>query len=182
MQTELHVITPSAKPWNIPVIAPRILQAAPCSLAIRWHILVQGEDSDPKGFAKINRCLDYIPMDSYFFTPSDDTIHSIHLFRRFGEIIANNPEIRAVVFSEQRGPDEDNRILHASAENMKPGLLDGSQVIWSRAFVGDKRYDYGKYQHEADGFFGQELFEQDPKAFYFCDEVLCKFNSLEWKP
>ncbi len=181
MQTELHIVMPSAKPQNIPAIAPSILQAEGCSLAIRWHILLQGADPDEKGFSKINTCLSYLPSDSWFWTPSDDSIHHPHFFRRLGEIIAANPECRAVVFSEERGPSENSRVLRAAPENMKPGAVDGSQCAWHRGFVGDQRYDWSGKGQDADGCFAQALYERDPKVFVFCDEILTRFNLLEWR-
>lgn len=176
MAERLHILMPCAKPHNIPRIAPSVLQCEPHPFELRWHIMQQGPEPDRFGFLKINEALDGF-KDGWFQTPSDDSLHHASLYLRTGEIIAANPSAKAIVFSEDRGREE---ILHAHPDNMKPGAVDGSQVIWNRAFVGDLRYEWFEYRHEADGVFTQTLYERDPGAFFFCPEVLVRFNSLEW--
>jgi hypothetical protein len=178
-QTELFILMPSVKAHNIPAIAPSILQCEGHAFALRWCVLQQGSEADEKGFKKLNQALDWVPLSAWFHTPSDDSIHYPNLYRRTGEIIAAHPECKAIVFSEDRGQKDGNRILRAHPDNMKPGFVDGSQCLWNRAFVGDKRYDWDARKQEADGFFAMELYQKEPTAFIFCDEVLVRFNSLE---
>lgn len=179
MQPRLYILMPSCRPKNIPAIAPSILQCEPHAFALRWMILQQGEEKDGKGMLKINEALDLI-KDGWFHTPSDDSCHHPSLYRRTGEIIAANPEAKVIVFSEERGPKEEGRILRAAPENMKSGMVDGSQAIINRAFIGEKRYDWAGRGQDADGCFIQELYEANPGAFFFCPEVLVRFNLLQW--
>ena len=178
MADRLHILMPCAKPQNIPAIAPSVLQCEGHAFELRWHIMRQGQEKDEKGFRKINEALGWF-TDGWFHTPSDDSIHYPNLYRRTGEIIAANPDCKAIVFSEDRGQKDGNRILRAHPDNMKPGFVDGSQCLWNRAFVGDKRYDWDGRKQEADGFFAMELYQKEPAAFIFFDEVLVRFNSLE---
>lgn len=181
MQTRLYILMPSCRPKNIPAIAPSILQCDPHAFALRWIILQQAEEKDGKGMLKINEALDMIKdSDSFIHTPSDDTCHHPSLYRRAGEIIASNPSVKAIVFSEERGPKEEGRVLRAAPENMKPGMVDGSQYILNRAFIGDKRFDWEGRGQDADGCFIQELHEAHPESFFFCPEVLVRFNLLQW--
>lgn len=170
---------PSVKAQNIPLIAPSLLQCEGHPWALRWCVLQQGSDPDRKGFLKLNQALDWVPGAAWYFTPSDDSIHSLSLFRRVGEILEDHPDVKAIIVCEDRGPKEGGRILRAAPENMKPGLVDGTQCFFNRAFIGDKRYDWNGRKQEADGYFVMELFEARPEAFFFCTETLVRFNSLE---
>lgn len=178
MAERLHVIMPCAKAQNIPRIAPSILQCEGHGFELRWHLCQQGPEADPKGLRKINEALNWI-KDGWFHTPSDDTIHYASLYRRTWEIISSNPDTGAIVFSEDRGPKEGNRIMRASPANMKPCEVDGSQIIWSKSFVGDELYPCEQFPLTADGVFTQRMFERDPSKFVFVDEVLVRFNSLD---
>lgn len=170
---------PSVKCHNIPTIAPTILGCEGHDFAVRWCILQQGSDPDEKGFKKLNSALDWVPKEAWFWTPNDDSVHYPGAIRRVGEIIAAHPEIKAVVVSEDRGPKEGNRILRAHPSNMKPGHVDGTQIFWNRAFVGDKRYPWDERKQEADGFFTMDLYQAHPELFFFVDEVMVRFNSLD---
>ena len=178
-QTELFILMPCAKPWNIPRIAHGILQCESHAFAIRWCILQQGTDVDPKGLIKLNQALDWVPSTAWFWTPSDDCIHAPSLIRRVGEIAAEHPDCGCIIVSEDRGIKESHAILHAAPENMKRCHVDGSQCFWRRDFVGDYRYDFAGCGDQADGEFVEHFYALDPKRFVFADEILCRFNSLE---
>lgn len=176
--TRLHILMSCVRPQNIPKISEYILECDPHPFEIRWHILQQGPDPDPKGIRKVNEELDRI-KDGWFWTASDDAQHSKSLFRRLGETIAANPECGVVVFSERRDHKE-GPILHAHADNMRPCCVDGTQPIFRRDLIGDHRFDFDQYGDQCDGRFIQLIHQQHPDKFVFVDEVLMNFNSLQW--
>lgn len=185
MSERLHIIMPCARPWNIPVIAPAFLglrsfAGEPVShpFELRWHILLQGPEPDPKGVNKVNEALAMI-RDGWFATWSDDTVHDPRIFQRLGEAIAQNPNAVAVVFSECR---PGGGVLHAAPGEMLPCHVDGSQVIMRRDFLGDARMDYAQYKDQADGYLLKQLHDRAPKQFVFVDEVLVYYNRLEGAP
>jgi len=179
MSERFHILMPCAKPWNIPRLAHGILEADPHPFELRWHIMQQGPEPDPKGLRKINEALGWI-SDGWFWTPSDDSIHSPRLFRRVGELMASRQDAVGIVFSEQRGPEEQYKILYASREEMLPCHVDGSQCVWRRDAIGELRYDFDAHAEQADGVFAQQMAERYGERILYADEVLCRFNSLEW--
>src|SRR2546423_14867340 len=103
MATRLHIVMPCARPQNIPILAPKYLQeVVPHPFELRWHILQQGPDPDPKGIYKINEMLDLI-RGGWFMTVADDTIQHPELFSRIGEMIETHPQAGAIVFSQYCG-------------------------------------------------------------------------------
>ena len=166
---------PCIRPWNIARIADNLLvRQERHPFELRWHILCQGPDADPKGTNKTNESIDSI-RDGWMFLFADDTVHHPSLFRRLGEVTTTNPNAGCIVFAQDRG----DRILHPSPETMKVGMVCGGMVAYERSFVGDCRFDYANRLHECDGAMVEALHAKDPSRFVYIDEVLTGFNSLE---
>ena len=174
----LHIVMPCARPWNIPVLAPRYLEKMDAHpFELRWHIYLQGPDADPKGSNKCNEAIDDI-RDGWLFLFADDTDQHPSLFRRLGEVIKRHPKAGAVVFSQDRHGGR--FILRAFPQNMKPCHVCGGAVAWERKFLGDNRYNYDKHGGTTDGELIKHMFTLDPNRFVFVDEVLTRYGSLEW--
>ncbi|HEX6827202.1 MAG TPA: hypothetical protein VF077_12865 [Nitrospiraceae bacterium] len=198
MSDRLHITMPCSRPANIPLIARALLQDMdPHPFELRWHILVQGEEPDPNGLLKVDEAIGDIAQNDvhmdWIWAPSDDSIHHPSLFKRLAEVISQNLNARAIVFSEQRGngdpncpwtghpwPEGSDRILHATPENMKVCRVDGSQVFLERDFIGNARFCNNPPIHCADGAFIEKLYVETPEAFVFVPETLIRFNSLQW--
>lgn len=197
MADRLHVIMACCRPQNIPRLAAYYLREMEGHrFELRWHILLQGPEPDPKGCRKLNEALHDIasgnPADPWIFHPSDDAIHSVKLFRRLGEVTEDNPKAKAVVFSEHRrdcpwteGHWElmsadwlRSECLVAHPHNMKPCHVDGSQLFYRRNFIGFNRFDCQNDTHIADGKFIEALYRSEPDSFLFVDEPLLRFNNL----
>lgn len=172
----LHVLMACSRPQNIPLLVNAYLEQEPHPFEVRWHILRQGPEPDPKGIRKVNEMLDLLP-GGWFMTVSDDTAQAPSLYRRLGEVIQSVPNAGAVVFSQVR--KRGGWIQHAAPENMAPYRVCGGQVIWRRDFVGDKRFDFETHGDTCDGVFIQEMFQAHPEGFVFHDEPLMYFGSLE---
>lgn len=173
----LHILTPCARPQNIPLVAPSILQPDPHGLEVRWHILQQNTEPDPKGYLKINEALDWLKT-GWFWTPSDDTLHYPSVIRRFQETLDANPGCGAVVFAEERAPGMGT--LRASPSNFREGEIDGTQFFWNVEMVGPDRFEYPRYGVYADAHFTIDQYAKHADRFVFVDEVLLRWNSLEW--
>jgi hypothetical protein len=174
----LHIIMACARPWNIPRLAPAYLERMEAHpFEVRWHILLQGPEPDPKGVAKTNEALDQI-RDGWVLTLADDTDQHPSLFRRLGEVIATHPQAGAVVFSQDR--HRGRHILRPTPATMGPCHVCGGQVAWERQFLGDVRFDWDQHGGCADGHVIQRLHQAHPDRFVFVDEVLMRFGSLEW--
>lgn len=177
--TRLHIIMPCNRPWNIPKLAPAYLERMePHPFEVRWHIMLQGPDPDPKGCSKTNEAVDMI-RDGWLIMLADDTDQHPALFRRLGEVIGQNPEARAVVFSQHRAAGG-RFTLTAGPQHMTPCHVCGSQVVWNREFLGDHRYHYELHGGTCDGVLVKTLFDMHPDRFVFVNEPLVRFGSLEW--
>lgn len=174
----LHLIMACARPWNIPILAPKYLEKVkPHPFELRWYIFQQGPEPDRKGNLKLNEGIDMIPNNGWFMILSDDTYQHPELFFRIGEMLEERPDAGAIVFSQYRGG---GNFLRAHPNNMSPCNVCGGQVIFNREFVGDKRLKWEEHGGCSDGVLIQELFKEHPERFVFRDEVLCYFGSLEW--
>lgn len=178
MAERLHIIMPSNRPWNIARLSEAYLEKMePHPFELRWHIMLQGPEPDPKGTRKTNEAIDFIP-NGWLMMLADDTDQHPALFRRLGEVVAKNPDAGAVVFSQDRYRGKFT--LHAHPNNMTPCHVCGSQVVWNREFLGSHRYEYEKYGGTCDGELIKKVFDLHPERFVFVDEVLIRFGSLEW--
>jgi hypothetical protein len=175
----LHILMAASRPRFIEkLISAYMEKMEPHPFELRWHLLIQGPEPDPKGILKTNEMLDVLKgQDAWFFNPSDDTEEHPALFRRLHEAVSSNPTCGAVVFSQVR---PGGGVLQACPENMHPGSVDGSQVFWSLPVFGHCRYDWDQFGCGCDGHCIQSVYKNCPDRFVFVDEPLIQFGSLEW--
>jgi hypothetical protein len=176
MADRFYIVMPSCRWGNIERLSRRWLtEMEPHPFEIRWWIMAQGPEPDPKGVNKTNEALRMI-RDGWLMAASDDTLHEPALLRRLGEVIKDNPDKRAVVVSERRPC---GCVLHASPDSMKRCRVDGQQIIWRSDFIYNQQFDYEHRGDQADGDLAERMWAHDSSAFLFLDEVLVNFNSLE---
>jgi hypothetical protein len=174
----LHIVMPCSRPENIPQLAAAYLkEMEPHPWEVRWHIMLQGPEYDPKGTAKVNEGIDDV-RGGWLMLISDDTDQHPALFRRLSETIEANPHAGAVVFNQDRHAGRS--ILLAKPQNMTPCYVCGGQVAWKRDFLGTNRYDYAKHGGTCDGELIRFMYRQAPESFVFVNETLTRFGSLEW--
>jgi hypothetical protein len=190
MSERLHIITPSCRPQNIGRLAQRYYQEMePHPFELRWHLLIQGPDPDPKGLNKVAEGMDW-QMKGWTWFPSDDALHDPSLFRRLAEAVSafkSHWPVGCVIFAEERrggncpwtGQPWKGGILDAKPENMKICRVDGSQAFFRDWML---KYEHMSFQRpeEADGDLIQRLYSKKPESFLFVNEPLIKFNSLQW--
>jgi len=174
MTPRLHLVMTCSRFQNIAALADAYLcKMEPSKWELRWHIMVQGPEPDPKGVSKTNEALNAI-TDGWVFMVADDTIQHPALFRRMWEIIEAHPYAMAVVFIEQR-PEG---ILKASPDTVDIGQICGGMVAFRRDAIADLRFDYAKFGQEADGHFIKDIYARHGKSFVFVNETLTTFNSI----
>ncbi len=183
---------PCAKPWNLPAISMCLLRKQePHDFEIRWHLMCQGPEPDPKGFRKFIEGMRMV-KDGWIWGPSDDTLQPRSLLQRLCQLVCANPGAGVIVFSQLRSrrencpwlgrpwPADHEPVLRARPENMRPCRVDSTQCFFKKEFIGDRVFDFDRYRFEADGNFIMQLYQESPHRFVFCDEILTWFNSLEW--
>ncbi len=169
-----HVIMPCARPENIPSLAKNYLHQVNHPFEVRWHILLQGPDEDPKGIRKCNECLDFIE-DGWFATIADDTAQNPSLLTRLGKAIVENPNAGAFVFCLQGRKSS----IKATPENAATDMIGGAQIILSREFIGENRYDWETYRERCDVKFVTMLFKAHPERFVFINDFSMQMNDME---
>lgn len=177
MVERVHIVMPCSRPENLEQIARSIRNVEAHPFEVRWHVLLQGPEADPFGVNKTNEAIDAI-RDGWIWCFADDSLVHPSMFRRLGEITAEQPCAQAVVFSQER--HDYLGILHAAPENVRIGAISGDQVVMRRALYGETRYDYQTHKHCCDGALLTAIYQANPDVFVFCDEVLVWFNRLTW--
>ncbi len=180
MRERLHVLMSVSKPRFMARLCRFFLEEMePHPFELRWHLLVQCNEPDPKGYRKLDEALGWIP-DGWVWTPSDDSLHDPSLFRRLGEAVKVTEgrvgPVGAVVFAVQGHRPYP---LLARPEYMKPCYVSGVSIFWRRSFLGDERHDFDRHGEIADGCLVERMHRRHPEAFAFVDEPLAWFNSLE---
>ncbi len=186
MSERLHIVMPVSRPKNLHLILDNYLEhQLQHPFEIRWHLMLQGPEPDPKGYLK---CCEGAVLCStgWLWFPSDDSLQETYLFRRLGEVMSANPHARAIVFSEKRGGvcpytggawPLDPGILFARPENMKRCHVDCTQVFFHHSlkpFFNTK--DYGD---EADGGFIVDTYQKHQDLFVFSPDDFVLFGSLD---
>lgn len=173
----LHLIMPCARPKNIVKLAPRYLEKMePHPFELRWYIFLQGPEPDPKGSRKVNEAIDQI-TNGWLMTVADDTDQHPALFRRLHEVIVDNPNAGAIVFSQDRR--NGRHVIKAAPENLRPCHCCGGQIVWNREFLGSHRFP-PEHGGCADAALITTMYGNHPDRFVFVPETLTKFGSLEW--
>jgi hypothetical protein len=187
---DLHVVTPCARPGNLPRIAESIRAAAlPESMALHWLVVLDdrfdlGEVSvegatvvtspgttGVAGHAQRNDALERIGSGWIVFVDDDNLLHP-SLPSVLDRTLRANPNARFVVFDQDLG----DGIRRARPENVRVSGIDSAQFAFERAFAGDERFDV--YAYSADGIFAARLFQRSPRSFAFVPETAAFYNAL----
>jgi hypothetical protein len=190
MSSDLYVVTPCARPQNLPRIAESI-RAADKAPAVALHWLVVLDDrfdipavvlADPEvvicrgatgvaGHAGRNDALQRIESGWIVFVDDDNLLHPA-LPRLLAETLAARPDARFIVFDQDLG----DGIRKAGRENVRVGAIDSAQFAFDRSFAGEERFDV--YAYSADGIFASRLFANAPERFAFVNETAAFYNAL----
>jgi hypothetical protein len=184
----LHIVMPVSRPKNLArIIANYLEEQQPHVFELRWHLMVQGVEADPKGYKKCNEGA-AMCNSGWLWFPSDDSLQEPSLFRRLAELIQQHPDARAIVFSERRSgvcpytggtwPKEPG-ILRAAPENMKRCHVDCTQVFFHHSLK--PHFNCREYGDEADGACIVRLYEANATRFVFAPDDYVTFGSLDAK-
>lgn len=199
MGEQVHVITPSARPHNLPRIAAALQQSLgavgpwhwwvvldlpPTSLSIlgirelvgRMPNLTIWFHHAPTpgawGHPQRSAALDHI-RKGWVWTCDDDNVPHPAFGQRLAELIAAHPLRYAFVFDQQR---RDGRRLVAAPENLRPEGVDTAQYVCHRSLIADERV---RPVPADDGGFIQRIYQRSPESFVFVNEALTYHNWLQ---
>lgn len=188
MSPRLHIIMPVTRPKNVArIVHNYLVEQQPHPFELRWHLMVQGPEPDPKGYHKSNEGA-AMCQSGWLWFPSDDSLQPENLFRRLGELIAKHEYARAIVFSEHRPgvcpytggawpKDKPQWMLIADPANMRRCHVDCTQVFFHHSL---KPYFNSNTPHnEADGAYIEGIYAERPDAFVFAPDDFVTFGSLD---
>lgn len=139
-------------------------------------LFLKGEDGD-YGHSLLSTVLDKIDDGFVYFLDDDNVIHK-DFYEKVLLAIKNNPDKKGFVFSQQvDGKDFTGlQIREAKPENTKLQHIDMAQFVLRRDLIGKYRFRYKEYK--ADGYFIEDIFNQNKSDFFFMSDVLCYYNYL----
>jgi hypothetical protein len=123
------------------------------------------------GHPQRSAAIDFI-SDGWVWTLDDDNLCHPQFAERLHELMAEHPDKQAFVVAQDRA---DGRTLIPTAETLRPEGVDTAQYIIRRDLIGDERI---KPIPADDGGFVQRIYESNPSAFVFIEDVLCYHNRL----
>ncbi len=175
------------RPQNLPLITQNLLiDQSAHPFEVRFHILLQGPEPDPKGALKLNEMMAMIDR-GWIHTPSDDTLQQPGLFSRLAKAIVDNPLAKVIIFSERRrsgpcpwtgGPwATEPHVLIAAPGNIKRCFIDGSQAFYHASIK--PIYPVDESPDEPDGLLLERLWEQNPKWFAFVPDFFIEWGVLD---
>ena len=169
---KVHVLTAVTRPWNLPLIAGSLANAAAAAgCDICWHWQFDSERRHVGGQAVKNRMLDEI-TDGWVWLLDDDTLVHPNLLRR-ARTVSGDQAVDAIVFSQARA---DGRQLTAAPANVRVGDIDAGQAILRRDLIGATRLHES---YEGDGIFLADVLGR-ANAVYV-DEFLSLHNALAFR-
>lgn len=199
----LHIITRCSRTKNILKVKDSIFGNKPDDFEIFWHITFDTtilkdisfdilseleNDFITLKFAKsipgdfghsfINTSLDKI-HNGWIYVLDDDNILHPNLLKSISEHIEEFPEKRGFIFNQKVDGKDFTGLEYreSTPENVKVQKIDMAQFLLKRELIGEKRLISGEYK--ADGYFIEELYNENSEDFIFIDEVLCYYNYLQ---
>lgn len=119
-----------------------------------------------------NALLDSLSPEMWFWGLADDNVACPGFFLNLRRLIEDYPEKRAFMFRLTRSI---GHTIPAHPDRIRPGEVDGVQVVYRKDLVGDLRWTDGP---TTDGDFLVKLYAKNPEAWHFEDEELVYYNRL----
>lgn len=176
----LTLLTPTIRPAGALEAARSIQQAASHPLDIRHTIAYWPEAPDPAcGPVRAEWATKLIRdvSDGWLMWLDDDNRLHPDLPRRLAELIEQYGDAWAFVFDCQY-PGIHNDLIRAAPGAMRPGSIDGGQIVWWWYLAQDIPWPSGEC---SDGEFASALYRRHPGAFVFINEPLTYHNHQRWE-
>lgn len=191
----LIVATPVIRPWNLPKLRESLLPGRE-HFDLSWAVAMDGARLGTRvgiepmegigdwiftgvstvpgnyGERHQNPMLDFMAPGHWFWGLADDNIAHPDFFPELRALIDEYPDKRAFMFRLTRSI---GHTIPAHPDKIRPGEVDGVQVVWRRDLAGDLRWADSP---TTDGDFLVKLYERDREAWHFHDEELVYYNRL----
>lgn len=174
----LTIITCTIRPAGAIEAARSIQAAAPHVFDLR-HLIAYWPDAPDWTRQTVAPWLSGLIADVahgwLMFVDDDNRLHP-DLLARLGVLITEHPGARAFVFDCQY-PEKHNGLLPASLRTIRPGMVDGGQVVLDVALAQSVPITAGDCY---DGVWLQALYQICPDAFVCVSEPLTHHNHQVW--
>lgn len=175
----LTILTPIIRPAGALEAARSVQQAHPHPLDIR-HVLAYYPDAPdplcgPARAAWASRLISDVRDGWLLWLDDDNRLHP-DLPRRLADLIDTHPDAWAFAF-DCRYPGIHSGLLPALPGMMRPGSVDGGQVVWWWWLAQEQPWPTGEC---ADGHYTSTLYRQHRDAFVFVNEPLTYHNHQAW--
>jgi hypothetical protein len=139
-------------------------------LPMHWGLIEAGHFQWQRG---PNRFLAEV-MDGWMWFLDDDNLVHPSFFAGLRELLAQQPEKRAWVFSQALlGPPPNVRVANPGA--VRECHIDLAQYCIERGLIGEMKFPL---RYSGDGAFVEAIYQRTPEAFGFSEQVLCYWNAL----
>jgi glycosyltransferase involved in cell wall biosynthesis len=159
-----------------------IIQTIPTSIltfltSINAEIRYAGGDSNSCGINLINNVLDEIKSDWIYILDDDNLIHE-NFFETISNLVSENISKRGFIFNQKVGGIDFSGldIREAKPEMVRVGYIDSAQFLLKRDIISDLRF---KNDYKADGYFIEELYNNNKNEFIFLNKELCYYNKIQ---
>ena len=171
--------------WNI-VFDAAALTEIPVAVLERFaddpSVILTFNRGDPRDqcpqHAHINSVLRSLHgQDFWHYVVDDDNILHPELLARIHEVLEQQPQARAFIFSQWVGGTDFSGVdvREAKPENVALAKIDQAQYFLHSSLIGHRRYPT---DYRGDGRFIVDVYHAEPSAFVFLPEVLCYYNKL----
>lgn len=186
----LWIVTPSARAWNLPALQQSIEANAPLAKWLIYHDaarnlhvenvssgvieVVNRTFSAGKGWGHEARNLaldDSLLNEAWIYWLDDDNLLHHDLWKVTSKVIEENPEVRAMVFRQEREDRTEDPIIQTCRTDM-------GQVLVHREAYGEHRFL--RRVREADGAMFEALVRSGV-SFLPVPEVCAFYNRLNWR-
>lgn len=175
----LTILTPTIRPAGALEAARSVQQAHAHPLDIRHTIAYWLSTPDPLcGPARAEWATRLIRdvRDGWLLWLDDDNRLHPDLPRRLAGLIEEYPDAWAFVFDCQY-PGQHGDLIRAAPGAMRPGSIDGGQIVWWWWLAQDLPWPAGEC---SDGQYTAALYRQHRDAFVFVNEPLTYHNHQVW--
>lgn len=171
------ILTISMRHHFLPSVSRSISEAViPDGVDVRWKLKMNPAHKIPweKHIEIWDSEVRALSGTWFMFLSDDNALHP-SLIRRWSELIAQNPNMKALHVRQQHGATQ---FRPAGIDHLNGGHCDGGQVLFDADFYNSFAWSYAQFGYE--GFLFRKMWERNPEAFVFADELLAYHDRLNW--